>query len=108
MQPLATFYIAAQIIERVTELFSSIGDKPRNEKTPADINSRAIWLWIVASVMGVGMALWLHLAFFHAAGLMDANQTADFVFSGIALGGGTKPVHDILSYIQKASEKTGK
>ena len=105
MPQLTAFYIAAQIIERITELFSRIGDKPANQKTENDFKFRAVWLWIVASVLGVGLALSLKLGFFGASGFAGVKPTLDYVLSGIALGGGTKPVHDIIAYIEKAGTK---
>ena len=108
MPQLATFYIAAQIIERITELLSGFGDKPRAKKKDEDLRFRAKWLWAASSLLGVLLAFLLKLGFFAQTGLQDIDPTIDHVLSGIALGGGAKPIHDILAYMEKASEKRGK
>jgi hypothetical protein len=104
---LVTFYIAAQIVERITELFSRIGDKPKDQKTDADVKMRALWLWVVSSILGVILAFVLKAGFFAASEIKGIDPTVDYLLSGIALGGGTKPIHDIISYIEKASQKKG-
>lgn len=87
MPQLAAFYIGAQIIERVTELFSRIGDKPRGRKTEEDRKVRAVWLWIVSSVLGVILAWVMKLGFFSVSGLEYIDPRLDYVLSGMALGG---------------------
>jgi hypothetical protein len=116
MQPLAAFYIAAQVDERVTELISRVpeaftkkvglaGDK--REATSDDVKNRALWLSVVAVLIGIAVAWVAKLALFQASGLTGLSAQTDYVLTGIALGGGTKPIHDAISYLQKASQKKG-
>jgi len=115
MSPFAVFYFAAQAVERVTEVFSKIGDiagkdEKDREKQPYFLLTRdwrAIWLWIVASALGIGLAFGIQLDLVKASGTA-INQTVDQILTGIIIGAGTKPLHDLISYVQKASTKKGK
>ena len=111
MSPFAIFYIAAQAIERITELFSKIGDVESKEVKGAlglTIRDwRAVWLWVIASALGIGLAFWIQLGLFKVSGVSTIDQTLDKVLTGIIIGSGTKPLHDLISYVQKASTKKG-
>jgi hypothetical protein len=98
MQPLAVFYIAAQITERLVEPISLIGQGLSKQV-------RAILLWIVASGIGIAIAEVAKLALFKASGIGGVDPGIDYILTGIAIGSGTKPIHDVISYLQKASEK---
>ena len=63
-------------------------------------NWRAIALWIVASLIGV-LFTSLTLGFFQLIGLTWIPHNLDAFLSGIIIGGGTKPLHDFISYIAK-------
>ena len=63
-------------------------------------------LWGVASVLGFLLAWLLGLWFIKAAGI-QIDPWYDRILSGILLGSGTKPLHDLISYVQKASAQKG-
>ena len=116
MQVLSAFYIAAHIDERATELISRIpdgltgkvklaGDRPAGDKEPSDVKNRALWLSVVATLIGIAIAWGANLALFDASGLTGLSPGWDYFLTGIALGGSTKPIHDLISYAQKASQK---
>jgi len=91
------FYIAAQMIERITEVLSWLpvwGD-------PKDKDTRAKRILFLSTALGIAFCLWVRLGFFGAAGLEEINPLLDRVLSGIVVGAGSKPVHDIISSIDK-------
>jgi hypothetical protein len=105
MQTLVAFYLSAIVIERLTEIISKFGEKPEAEKNENYVNKRAWILLAASSVIGLIAAFSLHLGFLASAGVKDVSETADYFLSGIALGAGTKPTHDIISYIEKVKDK---
>lgn len=97
MGTLLGFYIAAQMIERITEVLSWLpvwGD-------PEDKNTRTKRMLFLSTALGIAFCLWVRLGFFGAAGLGGINHILDRVLSGIVVGAGSKPVHDIISSIDK-------
>ena len=91
------FYISAQMIERITEVLSWLpvwGD-------PEDKNTRTKRILFLSTALGVAFCLWVRLGFFSAAGLEGINPLLDRILSGIVVGAGSKPVHDIISSIDK-------
>ena len=63
-------------------------------------NMRAVALWVVASAIGVAFTS-VTIGFFELIGLTWMPHVADSFVSGIIIGGGSKPLHDFISYIQQ-------
>lgn len=133
------YYILAQIIERVTELFSpwfckreieelrremedieKIIDKKiansgglhnieqeqkgRKEKRDELLKLRArriAGLWFLASVMGIILCGLIGVRFFETAGI-TVSPWLDKILTGLLIGSGTKPLHDLIVIIEKS------
>jgi len=62
-------------------------------------------LWAVASMIGMIFSGWLGLLLLHAVKAPNAPRWLDIIITGVIIGGGTKPLHDLISNIQAAKEK---
>jgi hypothetical protein len=131
----APLYILAQSIERLLEPFatylgSASADGEITRKPDAkekvydalvndDADLAATWqrvvdrirrnttviTWAVASFIGMAVCGALGILFLRAIGFEGTPAAVDVVISGLAVGSGTKPLHDLISSIQKANEE---
>lgn len=98
-------YILAQAVERIVEFISNLtifGDPDSKEERV--IHKRAILLWLVSSVLGVIVCLVFNVNFLTA--FTNEHPTLSLICSGIIVGSGTKPVHDVISSIEKYARKS--
>ncbi len=65
--------------------------------------NRAALLWAVASFLAMLAAGGLGLLLLHAIGLTKAPIWLDVLVTGLAIGSGTKPLHDLISNMQQSS-----
>jgi hypothetical protein len=83
-------------------------------------SNRTVVLWAVASVAGMVLSGVLGLYLLHAVGLQDdlvgidgrladgwgsaagLRHALDLLVTGLAIGGGTKPLHDLIQNLQEA------
>jgi hypothetical protein len=123
----ALLYIFAQSIERILEPFSSYvgsatvdgktvskaaalralaADPSPAKKAVADQARRArgIVLWGVASALGMVASGAFGVFLLRAAGATSVRPFFDILVTGLAIGSGTKPLHDLISNIQKSKE----
>jgi hypothetical protein len=92
------FYIAAQAIERLLELLpAGLGSKQAKA-------NRAVIFPSIGFVLAVLLAEKLGLYFVHAVGVTDLSLGWDVIITALAIGGGTKPLHDAIKRIEKAKE----
>lgn len=111
----AGFYVAAQAIERLMEPFarflppawnkawSGYADKKPSKKLQIDAEKaadRAILMLGIATVIGVIASASLGLYFLRALGAKPALWLDIFV-TALVISGGTKPLHDLISRIEK-------
>ncbi len=94
----AGFYIAAQAIERLLELLP-VGKGSKQSKA-----NRAVIFPAVAFILAVLLAEWMGLFYVQAVGVTDLSKNVDVIITGLAIGGGTKPLHDGIKRIEKAKE----
>jgi hypothetical protein len=95
----AAFYVVAQAIERLVEVFSPL--VPPWGDDPARKNSRALVFGAVTFVIGVAIARWTGLLFLQAIGWTSPSSWLDVIVTGLVLSGGTKALHDLISNISK-------
>jgi hypothetical protein len=109
----AVIYLMAQIVERVVEPFSNMpifgesvklqpADKKLSDKEKEDEQKpRTFSLWCFASFIAVIMC-YFTAGLFQLAGVPFATggHAVDSVLSGAIIGSGTKPLHDLIGYLQ--------
>jgi hypothetical protein len=106
----ALLYILAQAVERIVEVFSDLDIFGDPISTDSKIlHKRAITLWCLSSFIGIGVCLIFCADFFVAVNQNTdcLHPTLDKILSGIIVGSGTKPVHDIISKLEKYVKKPG-
>lgn len=66
---------------------------------------RSILFWAVASVIGIGLSIWLGLYFFAAVLSAEAAEGfprwLDVIATGLVIGGGSKALHELIGRTQK-------
>jgi hypothetical protein len=65
----------------------------------------AVIAWAVASILGMILCGVFGLYMMRLVGFRGVPQQADIVLSGLAVGSGTKPLHDLISNVQKSKEE---
>jgi hypothetical protein len=109
----AGFYVAAQVIERLLEVASPLlpfwppapGDDPTVQAahTKAD---RATVVLGLATLAGVAASCGFGLYFLAAIGMTSVSHSIDAIVTGLTVGAGTKPLHDLITSIQSKSTPT--
>ncbi|NYI99604.1 hypothetical protein HNR19_000303 [Nocardioides thalensis] len=64
----------------------------------------SVVMWGVASAIGIVVSAFLGLALLQSTGIRGAPYALDVVVTGLAIGGGTKPLHDLISRVEAAKE----
>jgi hypothetical protein len=94
---LTGFYVAAQAIERLLELLpAGVGSKQAKA-------NRAVIFPGIGFVLAVLAAEYIGLFYMQALG-RDVEENLDVILTALAIGGGTKPLHDAIKRIEKAKE----
>ncbi len=102
----AMLYILAQGVERLVEPFTEINLWGNPDSTDPKVKrQRTLWLWVVSSVVGV-LACFLFNVDFFSLIKGGYSPTVNIIFSGIIVGSGTKPVHDLITIIQRYATKS--
>ncbi|MDI6655094.1 MAG: hypothetical protein QME59_04335 [Candidatus Hydrothermarchaeota archaeon] len=83
------------IEEKITQL--------ENEKGALE-SRRIIFLGALASVIGVALCWLAEIGFFKTVGVAESIAWWDKILSGILVGSGTKPLHDLIARIEKATK----
>jgi hypothetical protein len=104
----ASFYIAAQVIERALELVSPLlppWPAPAEIVDPAAKVAhlkadRSVLLLGIGAVLGVGASAGFGLYFLESTGI-HTTHTVDAMATGITLAAGAKPLHDFIGLLQK-------
>jgi hypothetical protein len=124
----ALFYVAAQAIERLLEPIVSMDPikrakaKTRDDKTAAAAAggdageaaaaqgaldqwraNRAAVIWALATILGMIASAKLGLYFVSALVEVDPDVKLDVLITGLAIGGGSKPLHDLITNVQVKS-----
>jgi hypothetical protein len=62
--------------------------------------------WGVNSFLAAVLAGWLGLYLLNAIGVQDVNTWVDIAVTSLVIGGGTKPLHDLIKNLEKGKEET--
>ena len=126
----APLYIFSQSIERVLEPFSTMLGRAGGAKKPDAVKARdeavvgrdpaeaAKWqrivdqirrntaaiTWGLASLLGMLASGAFGILLLQMIGFKDVPAFWDIAVTGLAIGSGTKPLHDLISNLQKAKE----
>jgi len=105
----AGLYAGAQAVERLMEVAVSpfLGSSTDQERA-----DKALLVGAAASLAGVIFSGFIGLYFLHAISggtFGDGNddnlaRTFDVLLTGLAIGGGTKPLHDLIKRVEKSKE----
>jgi hypothetical protein len=64
----------------------------------------AVFVWGIASFLGIVVSGWIGLALLHSVGIHGAPRVLDIIVTGLAIGGGSKPLHDFISNLQASKD----
>jgi hypothetical protein len=104
----AGFYAAAQGVERLMETAAA----PWFPTTDQGRANKGVVVGAFATLAAVVFSAWIGLYFLHTIsggsfGSGDEDKWArsfDVLLTGLAIGGGTKPLHDLIKRIEKSKE----
>lgn len=70
-------------------------------------STRIVGLWGLASLLGIYLCWVFKIGFLQTIGatIPSGLGELDYIVSGIIVGSGTKPLHDIVAKIEKATKK---
>jgi hypothetical protein len=104
----AAFYVAAQIVERITEPFTWVLDQFQMTDD-ANKSNRTALIHSVAVLIAVIITGALGLHFLQAVGIGDSNHHLpgwiDIYATALVISGGTKPLHDFISLLQQKKDQ---
>jgi len=85
---------------------NSMADKAAIKQAAVDQirKNRTIVMWGAATLMAAIGAGLLHLSLMSAIGFTGLNTGVDLAITALAVGGGTKPLHDLIARIEKSKE----
>ncbi len=66
--------------------------------------NKAVVLWAAASLLAMLASGFFGLYILRGVGVSDAPVALDILVTGLAIGGGTKPLHDLITNIQQSKE----
>lgn len=64
---------------------------------------KSISLWGIATIIAMLASAGMKLYFLHAVGIASGPRWTEILATGLIVGSGTKPLHDLVTYIQAAS-----
>lgn len=65
--------------------------------------ARTIWFWAIATIIGMVAAATMKLDFLGTVGIDEAPPRQTILATGLIIGAGTKPLHDLIALISKKS-----
>lgn len=114
----ALFFIMAQALERLleplTQMFPEKPDEEALQKDPAKRKElaimereRALVLWAVASFLAMLSSAYLGVFMLRTIGATAVPLWLDVTITGLAIGAGTKPLHDLIKKIETTKQSGG-
>jgi len=80
--------------------------KKKEAKKKRVAANTAVLLWGIASVVAMLISGYLDLLFLKTVGFKDVPTFIDILITGMVIGAGTKPLHDLISYIEKRKDQS--
>jgi hypothetical protein len=65
---------------------------------------RAILFWGIATVVGIAVSAGMKLYFLQKAGIANSSRWWEILATGLIIGAGTKPLHDLIEFISSKKE----
>jgi hypothetical protein len=65
---------------------------------------KSVSLWTLATVVAMAAAALLRLYFLHTVGISNGTRTIEILATGLIIGSGTKPLHDLVTLISQTSK----
>ena len=100
---LALMYVFAQSIERLLVPVAKGIDlrvpKANQSRTRANLH-KTIWLWSLATMFALLASAWFGVLLLTAIGVQDVPRWFDLLITGLVIGAGTKPLHDLISTLK--------
>lgn len=105
--PILILYLVTQIIERILEVISLfVGRADVTNKRQAEL--MALAMFVIGSLIGTLVCSLAGIDIFQLCGLPLKSDAVAYLLTGIAVGGGSKPLHDIISGLSKYRDKLKK
>ncbi|HEX2070385.1 MAG TPA: hypothetical protein VHF90_01905 [Thermoleophilaceae bacterium] len=105
---------AGDTTEAAAALTDAASRKQQADAVLARIRAnRVVWLWAAATVIGLAASGALGLYFVQTVATPAAKpppewlNEVDILITGLVIGAGTKPIHDLITRLQKAKENAG-
>ena len=70
-----------------------------------DRRNSTVLVWGIATFLGIVVSGWIGLGLLRSVGVQSAPHVLDIIVTGLAIGGGTKPLHDLISNLQASKEE---
>jgi hypothetical protein len=97
----ALLYVFAQAIERLLEPVSSFIDARTGAKAAQETANKVVVMFALASAIAMILSGWLGVFLLAMIGVHDVPVVVDIAVTGLAIGGGTKPLHDLITLLQR-------
>ena len=95
----------AVLTERIVELVFDILDT----YTSVDFGqSKRIWTFVLALIIGVAVAFILNLTFFEQIGAAVGSETSDKLFTGLIAGAAAPYSHQLVELLFKVQQAVGR
>lgn len=72
----------------------------------AVVQHRAVVFWALASVIGMAVSAGMKLYVLQVVGISNASRVWEVLATGLIIGAGTKPLHELVGYISAKKEET--
>jgi hypothetical protein len=69
---------------------------------------RTVVFWVLATVVAMAASAFLKLYFLRTVGITSGTRTIEVLATGLIIGAGTKPLHDLVGWLSASAAKTGK
>jgi hypothetical protein len=108
----ATIYVLAQAIERILEPvnhFLKLGGDPdaaatADERARVHANRVAVCFGLASGLAMIACG-YFGVGLLHAIGDDGSPRYADVIVTGLAIGGATKPLHDLITIVDSAARR---